>query len=548
MTHRLRIVALGGMGEVGRNLTAFELGGHILIVDCGIMFPEGDMLGVDLVVPNIAWLEERADQIVGYCITHGHEDHIGALPYVLPRVPAPVYATRLTRGLIEVKLKEHGLLADTRLETVAPGQPFDLGPFRIEPFRVSHSIPDAVGYAIDTPVGLVVHTGEFKFDLTPVDGQMTDIHRLADYGRRGVLVLLSDSTNAEREGHTPSESTVRDAFERVFQGARGRVVVATFASNISRVQEVINTAARHGRKVGLVGRSMEQNAAMAIALGYLHADPDRIVSVRELDDLPDDQVAVCCTGTQGEPTSALVRMANDTHRSLRLREGDTVILSATPIPGNEELVHRTLNQLFRRGVDVVYQTLTPVHVSGHASREEQKLMLRLVAPRYFVPMGGEYRMLVLHARVAAELGMPPEDVLVVENGQVLEFDGSSAGVCAEVPGEYVYVDGLGVGDIGQVVLRDRHHLARDGFVVVVVALDGRSGALATPPEVLTRGFVYLPSSGDLIDDLRSRVVALVEEAHGARDVLPDRLRDGLGQAIYEATKRRPMVIPLVVQV
>jgi ribonuclease J len=423
-----------------------------------------------------------------------------------------------------------------------------LGPFRIEPFRVSHSIPDAVGYAIDTPLGLVVHSGEFKFDLTPVDGQLTDIHRLAEYGRRGVLVLLSDSTNSERSGHTPSEATVREALQRVFERAPGRIVVATFASNISRIQEVIDIAARYDRKVGVVGRSMEQNTAMAAALGYLRTGPGGLLTVRDLDDLPDERVVICCTGTQGEPTSALVRMANDTHRSVKLRPGDTVVLSATPIPGNEELVHRTLNQLFRLGTDVVYHTLTPVHVSGHASREEQKLMLRLVAPRYFVPMGGEYRMLVLHARVAIELGMPPEDVIVIENGQVLEFDGRSAKVVSEVPGGYVYVDGLGVGDVGQVVLRDRHHLARDGFVVVVAAVDLRTGLLASAPEVLTRGFVYLPSSGDLIEELRARVEALVTDSHGAQDILHERLRDVLGEVIYDATGRRPMVIPLIVQV
>jgi len=548
MTSPLRIIPLGGLGEVGRNLTVVEVDRQLLCIDCGLMFPQSDMLGVDLVVPNISYLTERVEQVIGYLITHGHEDHIGALPYVLPHAPAPVFATRLTRGLIEVKLREHGLLGSTRIETIRPGEAFDLGPFRVEPYRVSHSIPDAVGFAVDTPLGLIVHTGEFKFDLTPVDGQLTDMHRLAEYGRRGVLALLSDSTNAEREGHTPSESTVGEALRRVFERAKGRVVVATFASNISRVQEVIDVAAENGRKVGMVGRSMEQNTAMAMSLGYLRAPDGQIVSVRALEDLPDEKVAICCTGTQGEPTSALVRMANDTHRSVKLRPGDTVVLSATPIPGNEELVHRTLNQLFRRGVDVIYHALTPVHVSGHASREELKLMLRLVAPRYFVPVGGEYRMLVLHGRLAEELGMAPEDVLVIENGQVLEFDGMSARVVGEVPGGYVYVDGLGVGDIGQVVLRDRHHLARDGFVVVVVAVDAHTGALASSPEVLTRGFVYLPEAADLIDHLRDRVAALVAEAHGAHDVLHERLRDALGQEIYDATKRRPMVMPMVVRV
>jgi ribonuclease J len=536
------------MGEVGRNLTVLEYRDDMVAVDCGLMFPQSDMPGVDLVVPNFQYLRERADRMRGFLITHGHEDHIGALPYILPHVHAPVYATRLTRGLVEVKLKEHGLLDGADLNTIVPGEAFRVGPFEVEPFRVSHSIPDSVGFAVDTPVGLVVHSGEFKFDLTPVDGQTTDIHRIAGYGERGVLVLLSDSTNAERAGHTPSEATVREALERVFERATGRVIVATFASNISRVQEVINVSRRFDRKVGMVGRSMEKTTAMALDLGYMHADDGRILPVRALDDLPDHEVAICCTGTQGEPTSALVRMANDNHRHISLKEGDTVILSATPIPGNEELVHRTLNQLFRHGADVVYQTLTPVHVSGHASREEQKLLLRLTAPRYFVPNGGEYRMLVLHGQLAQELGMPEDDIGVVENGQVLEFDGRTMRRGEEVPGGYVYVDGLGVGDIGNVVLRDRHHLARDGFVVVVVAVSSQTGELVGMPEILTRGFVYLPESEDLIDGMREHVASLVEETHGSHDMLTDRMRDDLGKYVLGRTKRRPMIMPLVFDV
>jgi ribonuclease J len=546
----LRIIPLGGMGEVGRNLTVIEFNDQIVVVDCGLMFPQSDMPGVDLVVPNFAYLTERPERVLGYLITHGHEDHIGALPYVLPEVPAPIFATRLTRGLIEVRLKEHGLLKSTEFVTITPDSVFELGPFRIEPFRVSHSIPDAVGYGIDTPLGLVVHTGEYKFDLSPVDGQVTDLHKLAEFGRRGVLALLSDSTNSERPGHTPSEATVREALVRVFERAEGRIIIATFASNISRLQEIINVADRFERQVGMVGRSMEQNTAMALSLGYLHAPAGQLVKVRDLDRLPDSKVVICCTGTQGEPTSALVRMANDDHRDVTLKRGDTVVLSASPIPGNEELVHRTLDNLFRHGAHVVYQALTPVHVSGHASREEQKLMLRLVAPRYFVPMGGEYRMLVLHADLARELGMPTEDVFVIENGEVLAFDGRGAWLGDPVPGGYVYVDGLGVGDIGQVVLRDRNHLARDGFVVVVVAIDGQTGALARPPEVLTRGFVYLREAGELIEEMRQHLVEVVQQTHvpHAHDVLSDRIRDDLAGFIYDRTRRRPMVLPVVLEV
>lgn len=548
MIERLRIIPLGGLGEVGRNLLLLEYADTIIGIDCGIMFPQSDMPGVDLVVPNFTYLQENAQRMGGYFITHGHEDHIGALPYLLPLVPAPVYATRLTRGLIEVKLKEHGLLGKTELVTIAPRDEIQVGPFRVEPFRVSHSIPDAVGFAVDTPVGMVVHSAEFKFDLTPVNGEVTDIHRLAELGSQGVLVLLSDSTNAERPGHTPSEASVGEALERVFQRAEGRIIISTFASNVSRVQEIIRQAERAGRKVGLAGRSMENYTATARQLGYLHAEEGTLMPLRALDALPDSQVVICCTGTQGEPTSALVRMANDDHRDITLKRGDTVVLSASPIPGNEELVHRTLNNLFRRGCHVLYQAITPVHVSGHASREELKLMLRLISPRYFVPMGGEYRMLVLHGNLAQEVGMPEEDVFIVENGEVLEFAGHGARRAEEVPGGYIYVDGLGVGDIGQVVLRDRNHLARDGFLVVVVAIDAQSGQLARGPEVMTRGFVYQRDAGEMLADITDHVTKVVEAAHGAHDVLADRLRESLSAFIYERTKRRPMVMPMVIEV
>jgi ribonuclease J len=512
------------------------------------MFPESDMLGVDLVLPNFDYLAGRTGDVCGYLITHGHEDHIGALPYILPHAPAPVYATRLTRGLIEGKLKEHGLLSSTTLITIAGGEELQVGPFLVEPFRVSHSIPDAVGYAIGTPLGLIVHTGEYKFDLTPVDGQPTDIHRIASYGERGVLALLSDSTNAERAGHTPSESTVRDALERVFTAAEGRVIVATFASNISRVQEVINVARRHGRRVALVGRSMETNMAIARELGYVEVDEGRLVSAAALDGMPDAEATIICTGTQGEPTSALVRMANDSHRQVRIRRHDTVVLSATPIPGNEELVHRTVNNLFRLGANVIYQALTPVHVSGHASREEQKLMLRLTKPRYFVPIGGEYRMLVLHGGLARELGMPEDRILIVENGQVLEFDAQGVRLGDEVPGGYVYVDGLGVGDVGNVVLRDRRHLASDGFVVPVVAVSNQTGGLASAPEILTRGFVFAAEAGGLLDDMAATVVSVAAAAHGDHALMNDRIANELGALIHARTGRRPMILPVVVEV
>ncbi|MEW5961185.1 MAG: ribonuclease J, partial [Chloroflexota bacterium] len=404
MTEPLRIVALGGLGEVGKNMLLIEYGDDAIAIDCGLMFPESDMLGIDLVIPDITYLLDNPELLKAIFLTHGHEDHIGALPYVLPQVLAPLYATPLTRGLIEIKLKEAKLLDKTKIYTITTDSVIEIGPFTIEPFHVCHSIPDAVGYAIYTPHGLIIHTGEYKFDTAPTDGKLSDIDRLRAYGDEGVLLLLSDSTNAERPGHTPSEQIVSKTFEEIFDQASGRIIVSTFASNISRVQQVINTAIRHRRKLAVVGRSMVDNVKMALDLGYLTAPEDMLVHVDDLEDYPDSQIAIVCTGTQGEPTSALVRMANKEHRQVSLKQGDTVILSATAIPGNEELVHRTINNLFRLGADVIYQYLKPVHVSGHAAQEEQKMMLELTRPQYFIPIQGEYRMLVLHGRLGEEVG------------------------------------------------------------------------------------------------------------------------------------------------
>jgi ribonuclease J len=402
----LRIIPLSGVGEVGKNMTIIEYGDDAIAIDCGLMFPESDMLGIDLVIPDITYLLDNPGLLKAIFLTHGHEDHIGALPYILPEIPVPLYATRLTQGLIEVKLKEAKLLDKVEINTITTSSVIELGPFTIEPFHVCHSIPDAVGFAIYTPQGLVIHTGEYKFDYTPADGLEPDIDRLRAYGDEGVLALLSDSTNAERPGHTPSEQIVGEAFEKIFNQATGRILVATFASNISRVQQVINVAMAHNRKLAVVGRSMVDNVKMALNLGYLTAPEDMIIHADDLDDYPDRQIAIVCTGTQGEPTSALVRMANQEHRQVKIRQGDTVILSATAIPGNEELAYRTLNNLFRLGADVIYQSLMPVHVSGHASQEEQKLMLELTRPRYFIPIQGEYRMLVLHGRLGEAVGIP----------------------------------------------------------------------------------------------------------------------------------------------
>jgi ribonuclease J len=548
VTEPLRVVALGGLGEVGKNMLLIEYGDDAIAIDCGLMFPESDMLGIDLVIPDMTYLLDNPELLKAIFLTHGHEDHIGALPYVLPQVPVPLYATQLTRGLIEIKLKEAKLLDKTKLHTITTDSVIEIGPFTIEPFHVCHSIPDALGYAIYTPHGLVIHTGEYKFDTAPADGRLSDIDRLRAYGDEGVLLLLSDSTNAERPGHTPSEQMVSETFEEIFSQVRGRIIVSTFASNISRVQQVINIAMRHNRKLAVVGRSMVDNVKMALDLGYLTAPEDLLVHVDDLEDYPDSQIAIVCTGTQGEPTSALVRMANQEHRQVSLKQGDTVILSATAIPGNEELVHRTINNLFRLGADVIYQSLRPVHVSGHAAQEEQKMMLELTRPQYFIPIQGEYRMLVLHGRLGEEVGIAKENILVIENGQVIEFDEEGAFPAERISSGHLMVDGLGIGDIGSVVLRDRHQLSRDGFVVVVIALDEQTGELVDGPDIVSRGFVYMRDSEDLLEEAKEYVIDLLESGKIHRDTAATVTRDALSQFLYKRTRRRPMIFPMVLEV
>ena len=543
----LRLIPLGGVGEIGKNMMLMEYGENIIVIDAGLMFPENYMLGIDIVIPDISYLLEHKDKVRGIIITHGHEDHIGGLPYVLPQVNVPIYATKLTRGLIEVKLKEHKLLQEASLHTIQPGDALNLGPFHIEFFRVCHSIPDGVGLAVETPVGLIVHSGDFKFDHSPVDGRLTDFAKLAELGGRGVLVLLSDSTNAEAPGYTHSEQEIGETFDRIFFGAKGRVIVATFASNISRIQQVIEMAERHSRRVGVVGRSMVNNVKMATELGYLNVSPDMLLTIDEINRLPPRKVVMVCTGSQGEPTSALVRMASDEYRSISIRPGDTVIVSATPIPGNEELINHTLNNLFRLGADVYYDELLDVHVSGHASQEEQKLMINLLKPKFFVPIHGEYRHLVLHAQMAQQLGIPAKNIFVVESGQVLEFDGNEGWLGEEVAGGYVFVDGLGVGDVGQVVLRDRQHLSRDGFLIAVVAVDEKTGELLAEPDIISRGFVYMREAEDLIEQAKEQVVTALQKG-GSPTVVSAKIRETLSEFLYEQTRRRPMILPVVIEV
>ncbi|MBI3912606.1 MAG: ribonuclease J [Chloroflexi bacterium] len=545
---KLKIIPLGGAGEIGKNMTVVEYDDAILVIDAGLMFPETDMLGVDIVIPDIAYLLERKDQVRAIIITHGHEDHTGALPYVLPRINVPLYATPLTRGLIEVKLKSHKLLKTTTLRTIQMGDTIQLDPFTIETFHVSHSVPDGIGLAVTTPVGTIVHSGDFKFDPSPVDGQLTDFARLAQLGARGVLALLSDSTNADSPGYTPSEQTINESFARVFALAQGRVIVATFASNISRIQQVIDTAARFHRKVAVVGRSMVDNVKMAAELGYLRVPENTLIKVEQAHKYASNEVAIVCTGGQGEPTSALSRMANHDHKQVTLTAGDTVILSSSAIPGNEELINRTLNNLFRAGAIVFYDRMMDVHVSGHASREEQKLMINLVRPKYFIPIHGEYRHLVLHTRLAQSLGIPAENTFVVENGARIEFDESGARVEHNaVTASDVLVDGLGIGDVGTTVLRDRYHLSQDGFLVALVTRDAHTGEIVFGPEIITHGFVYTAEAGDLIAGTKQVIIAALDK--GSRSSGQSaKLKDVLSQYLYAQTKRRPMVIPVVTEV
>jgi ribonuclease J len=549
MSHKLRIIPLGGLGEVGKNMMVLEYNQNILVIDAGLMFPENDMLGIDLVIPDYGYLTDKKDWVRAIIVTHGHEDHTGALPYLLRDVPAPIYTTRLTRGLIEVKLKQRHLLEDTTIHTIQPGDQISIGPFDVEFFHVCHSIPDGVGLAIDTPVGLVVHSGDFKFDHTPVDGKPTDFAKLAELGGRHPLVLMADSTNAELPGATPSEKVIDEAFDRVFRQAKGRIIVGTFASLISRIQQVLNAALRYDRQVTIAGYTMSEYAKMAKKLGYLEVPPGVMVPIDQAMRLPPERVVILATGTQGEPSSALARMAVGHHRHIKIKPGDTIVHSAHPIPGNEEMVGRNINRLIQRGAHVLYSRIAPVHVSGHASSEEQRLLLNIIRPKFFVPIHGELRHLTRHAQLAHELGVPPENTLVVENGHILEFDKESGSVGERVPGGYVFVDGSGVGDIGPAVLRDREILARDGFVVAILQRDLETGQLRRPPDIISRGFVFLRDSEELLAEAGDRIRDMMASSPPGikSSTLEEKIRALLTSFLYQETKRRPMIIPVVTE-
>jgi ribonuclease J len=545
----LRVIPLGGLGEIGKNMMAFETTDDIVVVDAGLQFPEEEMLGVDLVIPDITYLLDRRDKVRGILITHGHEDHIGALPYVLRDLNVPVYASRLSAGLINVKLKEHRV-RDRTVKVVIPGERFTLGRIGVEFFRVAHSIPDACGLILHTPAGRVVHTGDFKLDHTPVMGQHTDLNRLAAVGQEGVALLCSDSTYAEIPGYTPSEQVVGESIDFVMARAEGRVIVATFASLIARIQQVIDAAARNGRKVFVTGRSMVDNVQMALELGYLD-DPRGVLGrIEEMNNLPPRRVVIMSTGSQGEPTSALARMANRDHRWVDIMPGDTVILSSSPIPGNEQLVNRVIDNLFKLGAQVYYNRVANVHVRGHAAQEELKLILSLVKPRFFVPIHGEYRHLTLHARLAQSMGMTPDQTWVLEDGDILEIRGMEARLAGKAPAANVYVDGLGVGDVSQVVLRDRRHLATDGMVVIIFTVERQTGRLVGRPDIVSRGFVDIEESADLLERTRDMAAAALEGADHIVEwgVANQQVREVVARFLYERTRRRPMILPVAVEV
>lgn len=551
-TDSVSLIPLGGMGEIGKNMMLVEYKEEMLLIDAGLMFPEEEMLGIDMVIPDISYVVENKEKVKGLILTHGHEDHIGALPYVLRQLNIPIYGTRLTLGLAEGKLREHGLDRRATLRAIQPGDSVKIGSFTVDFINVNHSIAGVVALAIHTPVGTIVHTADFKVDHTPVDGEPLDFRKFADLGDKGVLVLLSDSTNVEREGFTVSERILAERFEEFFHKAEGRIIVATFASNIHRVQQVVNAALAKNRKVAFAGRSMVNVVSIARELGYLQIPEELVIDLDSIDQYPPEKIALVTTGSQGEPLSALARMAMAEHRKLSILPGDTVIISASAVPGNEKLVAKTINHLFKQGANVIYEATTGVHVSGHARQEELKLMLNLVRPKYFIPVHGEYRHLVQHARLAQELGVPNENVFIAEIGDILEFTKKSGKMVGRAPSGRVFVDGLGVGDVGNVVLRDRKQLSQDGILIVVVTIDRENSQLLAGPDIVSRGFVYVRESEDLLEEARGKVKGILDECieKGNYDwsFIKSQVREVLSRYLYEKTKRRPMLLPIIMEV
>jgi len=547
----LKIIPLGGLGEIGMNMMVYQYDDDIIIVDCGLMFPSPEMLGIDYVIPDISWLRERREQIRAICLTHGHEDHIGALPFVLQELNVPVYGTALTLGFVKAKLEEYKLPEKVEFEVVKPRDSVTLGCFQVEFLRVAHSVVDGCALAITTPEGVVIHTGDFKIDQTPVDGQLTDLASLARYGEAGVLALLSDSTNVEREGYTLSEKTVGDAFAEIFPNCSGRIIVAAFSSSIHRVQQVADAAARCGRKILLNGRSMVKNVQIARELGYLTISDELLMNLKELPHLPPEQVCIISTGSQGEPMSALTRIAMDDHKQIKLERGDTVILSSRVIPGNERTISELINHLYRRGAEVFYERTSEIHVSGHASQEELKLMLNTVKPRFFIPIHGEYRHLYKHIQLAQKVGIPKKRCLLATNGDVVYFYSDTGAIVEKVESGRVFVDGKGVGDVGNVVMKDRKHLSQDGMVVVIIGIDQSTGAVIYGPDIVSRGFVFEDESRDFLADARNIVSATLEELNTEMrcdtEVVETIVRQSLRRFFKKSIERRPMILPMVLE-
>lgn len=549
---KAKIIPLGGVNEIGKNLTVIEYKNDIMLIDCGLKFPDEEMLGIDLVIPDISYLLRNKEKVKGIFLTHGHEDHIGALPYVLKELNVPVYGTRLTLGILETKLKEHNLLSTVKLNCIKPKDIIKLEDIAIEFIRTSHSIADSVAIAVHTPVGIILHTGDFKIDYTPIDGSVADLARFAELGKKGVVVMMADSTNVERPGYTMSESTVGEAFENIFASAKGRIIVATFASHIHRIQQIITSANKYGRKVAFSGRSMENIVEVAKELGYIDEASEVIINIDMINKYPNDKVVIITTGSQGEPMSALSRMAASEHRKVNIVPGDMVIISATPIPGNEKLVSRVINQLFKKGAEVIYESLADVHVSGHACQEELKLMHTLVKPKFFIPVHGEYRHLKQHIELSQRLGLNPNNGVIAEVGDVIEVTKDSIKKNGTVPSGHVFVDGLGVGDVGNIVLRDRKHLSQDGILTVVVTIEKQSGSVIAGPDIISRGFVYVRESEDLMEQARNIVKGALRECEEKHITewasIKSNIKEALRVFLYEKTKRRPMILPIIMEI
>ena len=552
MAEKLKIISLGGLNEIGKNMTVYEYGNDIIVVDCGMGFPDDDMYGIDVVIPDVSYLIKNQSKLRGIFITHGHEDHIGALPYVLRSIKAPIYATRMSAGLIKLKLEEHRLLDKTKLITCEAGDVVKAGRFSVEFIHVNHSIADAVAFAIKSPVGVCVHTGDFKIDTTPIQGGMMDLARLGELGKEGVLALLCDSTNVERPGYTRSERSVGASFDALFRGCEERIIVTTFASNVDRIQQIIDVAARYGRKVAVTGRSMENAMKVSTELGYMNIPDGTLMDLNQIKSLPKNRVCIITTGSQGETMSALTRMAFNTHRQVDLLPGDRVIISASAIPGNENAIGNVVNELYRRGVEVMNEREMTLHVSGHACQEELKIVHALVRPRFFIPVHGEQRHLQIHAKLAREMGMKPNHILISDIGKVMELSPNSAKITGTVTAGQVFVDGYGVGDVGSVVLRDRRHLAQDGVIVVVLSMSGENGMLVSGPDIITRGFVYVKESEGLLEELRQVALEAIRgmDTRYSTDwaAIKGAIKDDLSGYLYKKTKRSPMILPVIMEV